>query len=84
MNPPHRQKRTAVALLAAGLIGVSFSAHGEEREDLERLRATVLSLVDALVKNGVLPRDKADAMMREAESKATARTPARFRSARAC
>lgn len=73
MNRPHRQKRTAVALLAAGLIGVSFSAHGEEREDLERLRATVLSLIDTLVKTGVLPRAQADAMMREAEAKATVR-----------
>lgn len=73
MNRPHRQKRAIAALLATSLIGVSLAAHGEEREDLERLRATVLSLVDTLVKNGVLPRDKVDAMMREAESKAAVR-----------
>ena len=73
MNRPHRQKRMLAALLASGLLGASFAAHADEREDLERLRATVLSLVDTLVKNGVLPRDKVDAMMREAEIKASAR-----------
>lgn len=73
MNRPHRQKRTALVLLATVLIGTSFTAHSEEREDLERLRATVLSLIDTLVKNGVLPREKVDAMMREAEAKASTR-----------
>ena len=73
MNRPQRQKRMLAALLATGLIGASFAAHADEREDLERLRATVLSLVDTLVKNGVLPRDKVDAMMREAEVRASAR-----------
>ena len=73
MNRPQRQKRMLAALLATGLIGTSVAAHADEREDLERLRATVLSLVDTLVKHGVLPRDKVDAMMREAEVKASAR-----------
>ena len=73
MNRPQRQKRMVAALLATGLIGASFAAHADEREDLERLRATVLSLVDTLVKNGILPRDKVDAMMREAEVRASAR-----------
>lgn len=73
MNRPHRVKRLVAALLAVNLIGVSCVAHGEEREDLERLRATVLGLVDALVKNGVLPREKVDAMMREAEVNASVR-----------
>lgn len=73
MNRPHRQKRMVAALLATGLIGISVAAHADEREDLERLRATVLSLVDTLIKSGVLPRDKVDAMMREAETKASER-----------
>ena len=73
MNMKHlnRQKRNAVALLAAILISASFAAHADEREELEKLRATVLSLIDTLVKNRILPQDKADAMMREAESQAT-------------
>ncbi|MFI4940872.1 MAG: putative porin, partial [Burkholderiales bacterium] len=73
MNRPHRRKRLVAVLLATGLISASFTAHGEERDDLERLRATVLSLVDTLVKNGILTQDKADAMMRDAESMAKAR-----------
>lgn len=73
MNHPQRSKRILAALLATSLIGISCSAHGEERDDLERLRATVLALVDTLVKNGVLPREKVDAMMHEAELNASAR-----------
>ncbi len=73
INRPHRPKQIVAALLATGLIGASCAAHADEREDLERLRATVLSLVDTLVKNGVLPRDKVDTMMRDAETMATAR-----------
>ena len=70
MNHLNRWKRNAAALLAAILVSASFAAHADEREDLEKLRATVLSLIDALVKNHILPQDKADAMMRDAESRA--------------
>jgi hypothetical protein len=35
--------------IAASLAGVSGVAHADEREDLERLRATVLGLVDEQV-----------------------------------
>lgn len=73
MNRPWRLKRLVAALLALNLVGVSSVAHADEREDLERLRATVLGLVDTLVKNGVLPRDKVDAMMRDAEQNASVR-----------
>lgn len=69
----HGQKRVALTLLATGILGVAVPAHADEREDLERLRATVLGLMESLVKNGVLPRAKVDAMMREAETKAVAR-----------
>ena len=69
----HGQKRAALVLLATGILGVAMPAHADEREDLERLRATVLGLMESLVKNGVLPRAKVDAMMREAETKAVAR-----------
>jgi Putative porin len=74
MYRSNRFKRSAAALLAAILISASFAAHADEadeREELEKLRATVLSLIDTLVKNHILPQDKADAMMREAESRAT-------------
>lgn len=73
MNRSNRHKRNAAALLAAILISAPFAAYAEERDDLEKLRATVLSLIDTLVKNRILPKDKADAMMREAESRANTR-----------
>jgi hypothetical protein len=42
-------------------------AQAQEREDLEKLRATVVGLINTLVKNGVMSREQADAMMREAQ-----------------
>ncbi|MGA8148522.1 MAG: putative porin [Gallionellaceae bacterium] len=60
-------------MLAALLLIVPLGANADEREDLEKLRATVLSLIDTLVKNHILPREKADEMMREAESRANSK-----------
>jgi len=72
-NRPSRSKHSVALLLAASLIGLPGAAHADEREDLERLRATVLNLLDTLVKSGVLPRDKVDRMMRDSEAMASAR-----------
>ena len=70
--PPYPGRaRCALYVLAACLSVAPLAAHSEEREDLEKLRATVLGLMDALIKSGVLPREKADALMREAEKRAT-------------
>ena len=41
-----------------------------ERESLEVLRNTTRNLIEALVETGVLPRDKADKLIRDAEQKA--------------
>lgn len=38
----------------------------EERAALEQLRATTAALIEALVAQGLLPRDKADALLRQA------------------
>jgi hypothetical protein len=73
INRPRLPKPLALSLLAASLFGAALPAHADEREDLERLRATVLGLIDTLVKNGVLPRAKVNAMMQEAEGAAAAR-----------
>jgi hypothetical protein len=70
-------RQRLLALLTVSLITqLPMAAHAEEREDLEKLRATVLSLIDALVKSGVLPRNQADAMMRDAQRKADAQLAA--------
>jgi hypothetical protein len=70
---PVRCPRLAPLLLAAILTSASLAAHADEHEDLEKLRATVLGLIDTLVKNRIIPKDKADEMMREAEARANAR-----------
>jgi hypothetical protein len=73
MNRPVRRNRASALLLAALLTGTSLAAHADEHEDLEKLRATVLGLIDTLVKNHIIPKEKADEMMREAEAKANSR-----------
>ena len=73
MSLNHLGQRSASVLLAGVLLGSSFAAHADEREELEKIRATVLSLIDTLVKNHILPREKADALMREAENRANTR-----------
>ena len=44
----------------------------DERESLESLRQTTLSLIEALVQSGVLTREKADALLAEAKQRAAA------------
>lgn len=63
-------RKSVIALaLAAALPGAVWA---DEREDLETLRQTTLSLVEALVQTGVLTREKADELLRQAQRKATA------------
>ena len=59
------------------VLGVCFLigqiAHAQEKEDAEKTRMTVLSLIETLVKNGNMTRAQADTMMREAEKRAQSR-----------
>lgn len=66
--PLFRPALTTLALLLA----CALPAHADERESLESLRQTTRALIDALVEQGVLSRDKADALVRAAEQKAQA------------
>ena len=66
-SPSSLHRSRLVVLLLAGLMAGPQIAQAQEREDLEKLRATVLSLINTLVKNGVMSRNQADAMMREAQ-----------------
>ncbi|MEC5386792.1 putative porin [Uliginosibacterium sp. H3] len=61
--------------LAVMLIAASGAAHADERESMEVLKQTTLNLINALVENGVLTREKANELIRTAEEKA-ARTVA--------
>eukprot|EP01036_Dinobryon_divergens_P053904 gene53904-72038_t len=58
--------------LAALMTVVAATAQADEREDLETLKQTTLNLIQALVQQGVLPADKADALVKQAEAKAKA------------
>lgn len=54
--------------LSMGLM--QFPAHADERESLEQLRATTINLIDLLVQEGVLPKNKADAIVTKATEQA--------------
>jgi polyhydroxyalkanoate synthesis regulator phasin len=49
---------------------IQNQAFAGERESLEQLRSTTNNLVDLLVKEGVLSKDKADALLKQAEKDA--------------
>ena len=68
---------TVLALcLGATPLASNAQAQAQEREDLEKLRATVVGLLEVLIRSGILPRDRVDALMREAEKQANTRLAA--------
>lgn len=62
----NRYARGASVLLAT-LVLAGGPAWGSEREDLEVLRQTTMNLIDALVKSGVLTKDAAQVLVKQAE-----------------
>jgi hypothetical protein len=62
---------SAIAL-ALALCGGALAQDGDENEDLRRAE----SLIEALAQRGMLPRARADAMLREARARAGAAEPA--------
>ncbi len=58
--------RMGALALACALVAHGGSAHADERAELERLRVTTSSLIEALVDNGLLTREKANAILRQA------------------
>ena len=69
-----RQK--TLSLLVAGILAAAPAHAADERASLEALRQTTLNLIEALVETGVLPREKANALVKKAEQDA-AKTVAR-------
>jgi hypothetical protein len=72
MKPRRRTPRLQAIGLALCL--VTASAMADEKRDLEQLRATTLALIEALVSQGLLTRERADALLRQASAKADATT----------
>lgn len=72
---PRRAQRAlgalGAALLAAGLATPGV-AQTDDRAELEQLRATTQALIEALVGQGLLSRERADALMRQARGSAAA------------
>ena len=69
MNP--RTTRAVVACLSLALLAPAWSqpAASDEKRELEQLRATTLALIEALVAQGLLTRERADAILRQAQAK---------------
>lgn len=63
-----KRKKLAVMLALSGLLSISPAQAGE-REDMESLRETTRALIDALVEKGILTKEAAEGMVRQAEEK---------------
>lgn len=63
-------KRTTVAVWLFTHLLATGSAHAGERESLEQLRATTTNLIELLVQEGVLSKQKADALLQKAAADA--------------
>ncbi len=68
----HTRKPLWLSLTALSLAVSAQVAHADERESLEALRQTTIGLIDALVDKGVLTREAADAMLKQARARAEA------------
>ncbi|MDB5804019.1 MAG: hypothetical protein JWN73_1341 [Betaproteobacteria bacterium] len=66
-----RADKLVAALACAGLALYGQGALGSEREDIEQLRSTALGLIQALVDQGLLSREKAAELLKKAESRNT-------------
>lgn len=66
-NMPARLKTLTCSLTLALAV---TTTQADEREDMETLRQTTLNLIQLLVQQGVLTQDKADLLIKQAESKA--------------
>ena len=64
--------RAAMAALALVLAQVSPCVAADERQSLEELRNTVINLLQGLVDQGVITREKAEQMVKSAQAKAAA------------
>ncbi|WP_457355339.1 putative porin [Roseateles sp. P5_D6] len=69
--------KSILALLTAALVAAPVCAQtASDKEEIARLRATTQALIDALVAQGLLTRDKAEAILKQAQSTAAAPAPA--------
>jgi hypothetical protein len=67
-----RALRAATALLALALVPALACRADDQRQSLEELRNTVINLLQALVDQGVISKEKAQQMVKAAQDKAAA------------
>jgi len=71
LNGTRTTLKPIVAAIATFCLGTAINtAHAGERESLEQLRATTTNLVNLLVQEGVLSKDKADNLLKQASQDA--------------
>lgn len=63
-----KAKNWVIPMVIAAIFGTqSDIASASERESLEEVRATTMSLIELLVQEGVLSKEKADALLKQAQ-----------------
>lgn len=67
LNQHSKPHRLGVLALASSLVFLSGHAAADERSDTEQVRATTLALMQALIDNGLLSKEKADEIVRQAQ-----------------
>jgi hypothetical protein len=67
------RSRWPCALLALLLTSAAFPGLADEADDLRKLRDSTINLINALVEQGVLTREKADAIIAQAQQSAGAK-----------
>ena len=73
---PEPRRFAFVSAVTASLALLAAPAHADERGDLEQLRATTTALIQALVEQGLLSRERAEALLRQAAPRVAAGTAA--------
>lgn len=66
LSPSFLKSTLVTVLIVASTIPASSQAG--ERESLEQIRSTTVNLIDLLVQEGLLSKDKAEALLKKAES----------------
>ena len=66
LNNKTSNNYTLILAVSLAISTLSQFANADERESLEQLKATTTNLIDLLVQEGVLPKDKAAAMVKKA------------------
>jgi Putative porin len=78
-----RRQHSAAWLLLLGALTSSPVVHAQERAELEQLQATTMALIDVMVENGLITREKADQLLASAKAKAQAQVDAQQKQAAA-